>query len=47
MNQKQSDKEAAPEELKEWETPELIIEDVAAVTRGGGGPIGVDLGSYS
>jgi hypothetical protein len=25
----------AEHELKEWETPELILEDVTAVTRGG------------
>lgn len=28
--------EQGADELKEWETPELIVEDVRSVTRGGG-----------
>lgn len=41
------EKQQAPEEKKEWITPELVVLDVAADTRGHPYTAGADLGPYS
>lgn len=38
MDEPETGSRREPDELKEWATPELIVEDVKDVTRGGTGP---------